>query len=67
MKVSIDKILENMPKNLTDLEKVRYLYLKMGDIFSYNRDFLYIDDYRYVNENDFGDGGKKYVDIRDGI
>lgn len=50
MKVSINKILENMPKNLTDLEKVRYIYLKMGDIFSYNRDFLYIDDYRYVND-----------------
>ena len=50
MKVSIDRILENMPNNLTDLEKVRYIYLKMGDIFSYNRYFLYINDYRYVND-----------------
>ena len=41
MKISINEILENMPKNLTDIEKVRYIYLALGNIFSYDRDYMY--------------------------
>ena len=39
MRVSIQKIIDEMPTDLSDLEKARYLYLKIGDIITYN--FLY--------------------------
>ena len=32
----INYIMSNIPENLTDLEKVRYIYLKLGNIFSYD-------------------------------
>ena len=55
MKISIKRILEEMPKNLSDIEKVRYVYLKLGEIFSYNRYYLTEDNSRYLRDiyNDF--------------
>ena len=54
MKVSIKRILEEMPENLEDIEKVRYLYLKLGEILSYNRDYLYVPDFT-VEQNMYED------------
>ena len=50
MKISINNILKNMPNNLSDLEKVRYIYIEIGKIFSYNRDFLYVSNYRILDD-----------------
>lgn len=50
MKISINKILENIPKDLTDIEKARYIYLQIGNINSYNREFLYITDSRFITD-----------------
>ena len=48
MKISVKKILEDMPKDLTDIEKVRYIYLSVGDIFSYDRDYIYLGREREI-------------------
>lgn len=55
MKISIKTILEEMPKDLSDIEKVRYIYLKLGEIFSYNRYYLTEENSRYLRDiyNDF--------------
>lgn len=55
MKISIEKIIKEIPENLTPREELRYLYLKLGNIFSYNRDFLNSKDYRQIKRiyNDF--------------
>ena len=55
MKISIKTIFEEMPKDLSDLEKVRYIYLELGQIFSYNRYYLTEDNSRYLRDiyNDF--------------
>lgn len=50
MKISIKKIIENMPKDLTNIEKVRYIYLKIGNIFAYQREYLNIVDYRAIRD-----------------
>ncbi len=44
-----------MPNNLTPIEELRYFYLQMGNVFSYNRDFLNAKSYQQVNSiyNDF--------------
>lgn len=48
MKISIEQIKKEMPDNLTAIEEVRYIYLKLGNIMAYNRDFLNITDYRVI-------------------
>ena len=48
MKISVKKILEDMPKDLTDIEKVRYIYLSVGNIFSYDRDYIYLGREREI-------------------
>ena len=50
MKISIISIIENMPKNLTDIEKVRYLYLEIGKVISYNIEYIYSIDTRYAKD-----------------
>ena len=42
--ISINEIIENMPKGLSQLEKTRYIYLELGKIFSYNIEFFYAED-----------------------
>lgn len=39
MKVSIDNIVKEMPKDLTEIEKVRYLYIEIGKISSFNVEY----------------------------
>lgn len=53
MKISIKTIIEEMPKDLTDIEKLRYAYLRCGQILSYDRDYLYDK----INDNN---GYEKY-------
>lgn len=55
MKISIKQIKKEMPDDLTPIEKVRYIYLKLGNIFSYNRDFLNITNYKILEDiyNDY--------------
>ena len=48
MKISINKILQDMPENLTDIEKVRYIYLSIGDLFSYDRNYTYLGKEREI-------------------
>lgn len=50
MKVSIISIIENMPKNLTDIEKVRYIYLEIGKIISYNVEYRHCIDTRFAKD-----------------
>lgn len=50
MKVSIISIIENMPKNLTDIEKVRYLYIEIGKIISYNVEYRHCIDTRFAKD-----------------
>ncbi len=44
MKISIEEIIKNSPQNLEPLEQVRYFYLQLGNILSYNRDYLNISN-----------------------
>lgn len=46
MKVSIKDIIKNMPEVLSEIEKVRYIYIEIAKILSYKRDFLYLLDNR---------------------
>lgn len=50
MKISIEQIIKEMPKNLTPEEELRYFYLREGSLFSYNRDFLNSSSYREIKE-----------------
>lgn len=50
MKVSVQKILKEMPDNLSGIEKLRYLYLELGNVFSYNRKYLYIKGERELKD-----------------
>lgn len=43
----IDLLINNIPEGLTPLEKVRWIYIKLGELFSY--------DYRIVNDPSYGD------------
>lgn len=38
------KILDNMPKNLSDLEKARYIYIELGKILTFSTKFQNTDD-----------------------
>ena len=56
MKISIKKIIDEIAKNedFTDEELIRVLYIKLGEIFAYNRDFLYarnLDEVRKIYED----------------
>ena len=35
-----NKIIENMPKGLTQIEKARYIYIQLGKIFSYDERYI---------------------------
>ena len=48
MKVQLKKIIEQMPKNLSDIEKARYIYIELGKRISYNLYYSYATDYRYI-------------------
>lgn len=50
MKVSIKDIIKNMPKELSEIEKVRYIYIEVAKILSYKRDFLYLLDDRFMED-----------------
>ena len=50
MKVSIEKIIKDMPENLSDLEKAKYLYMEIGKVLSYNLEFKYCQDYRFQED-----------------
>ena len=50
MKVSIEKIIKNMPENLSNLEKTKYLYMEIGKVLSYNIEFKYCQDYRFQKD-----------------
>lgn len=43
------KIISNMPSNLNDLEKARYLYLELGKILSFSTQFNNTDDETVYN------------------
>jgi len=55
MKISIDQIKKEMPEGLEPIEKVRYLYLRLGNILSYNRDYLNIENITILKDiyNDY--------------
>ena len=50
MKVSIEKIIKDMPKNLSDLEKAKYLYMEIGKVLSYKLEFKYCYDNRFQED-----------------
>ena len=45
---SLNFIMSSIPDNLTDLEKVRYIYINLGKIFCY--DYRIIIDESVVNK-----------------
>lgn len=42
-----EKVINNMPANLTDLEKARYLYIELGKILSFSTKFQNTDDLNF--------------------
>jgi hypothetical protein len=36
----IEEIIGDIPENLSEIEKVRYIYLKLGKYFIYNINFI---------------------------
>ena len=38
--IDYDKIIEDMPKNLTQIEKARYIYIQLGKYFSYDERYI---------------------------
>ena len=58
----IDSIINNMPENLSDLEKSYYVYLELGKILSENPQFVFTDeDGKLEHYNDIID--EKYYGI----
>lgn len=45
MKITLDNILKNLNKNLSEMEKARYLYIELGKVLTSNLDFVFRDDY----------------------
>ena len=43
MNFDIDKIIDEIPDDMSNLEKIRDIYLKCGELFAYNRDYVYSD------------------------
>ena len=42
MKFNMKKYINEIPDDLTDIEKIRKIYLRCGELFSYNRDYTHI-------------------------
>lgn len=43
MKINIKEIIDNIPKDVKSNEEIlRYIYLELGNRFSYNRDYFYV-------------------------
>lgn len=38
--IDYDRIIEDMPKNLTQIEKARYIYIQLGKYFSYDERYI---------------------------
>lgn len=38
------EVVENMPEGLTDMQKVRYVYLEVCRFFVYNPEYITVDD-----------------------
>ena len=38
--IDYDKIIEDMPKELNQIEMVRYIYIQLGKYFSYNKKYI---------------------------
>lgn len=57
----IDLIVNSLPDNLTKLEKARWLYMKLGKIFSYDMDVL-LDDNVYTNDVIYEKSAPKPID-----
>ena len=43
MNFNINEIINEIPDDMSDIEKIRYIYLKCGELFTYNRDYIYSD------------------------
>ena len=51
MKINIKEIINKIPKDLKSNEEIlRYIYLELGNIFSYNRDYFYVSDSRFTKD-----------------
>ena len=57
-KMKFIEILKEMPEGLTDLEKSRWLYIKLGKLFTYDMNAF------YLREEKLGDKYNQKVDIR---
>lgn len=55
MKINISDIINNIPEGLEGIERVRYVYLKLGELFSYNRDYLNVEMDRRAKEDMYFD------------
>ncbi|MBR4178159.1 MAG: hypothetical protein IKR57_02280 [Bacilli bacterium] len=52
----LNAIMLNIPEGLEPIEKVRYLYIKIGEVFSYDYDYLdNMDTYKVRFEDDYVD------------
>ncbi len=54
MKISINKIIDEVleTKDLKDIERVKSLYLKLGEIFAYNVEYFYTKETEKIYEKD---------------
>ena len=43
MNFNINEIISQIPEDMSDIEKIRDIYLKCGELFTYNRDYIYSD------------------------
>ena len=50
MKISIEKILQNIPNNLSEIEKVRYIYLELGRIVAYDKRYINTKEPEYERD-----------------
>lgn len=48
MSSKIDKIISSIPDGLSEIEIIRYIYLKCGELFTYNRDFCYASEEKVI-------------------
>lgn len=45
-KKSIDTIIGQIPEGLTEIEKIRYIYIKLGKYFVYNISFFINEEHK---------------------
>lgn len=51
MKINIKRMIDTIPENVESNEEIlRYVYQKIGNIFTYNRDYLYVPDFRFSKD-----------------